>query len=380
MEEKTKSKGYVLRKLFFACLYLSTFTFGGGYVIVTLLKEKFVDHYHWIEEDEMLDLVAIAQSSPGAIAVNGAIIVGYKLAGIPGMLVSVIGAIIPPMVILSVISVFYDAFCSNYYIAALLKGMTAGVGAVIMSVVYDMGKNVVKSKDWVNVVIMIISFCLSYFLNVNIIYIILLVAVFGMVRTIVKGGREKMIYIQLFLSFIQVGALSFGGGYAAMPLIQEQVVNLHSWLSMSEFTNLITIAEMTPGPIAVNSATFVGMQIVGILGAIIATLGCILPSCIIVTLLAYVYMKYRNMSLLQGTLASLRPAVVSMIAKAGVTILISAFFIDGTVNLIRQNVCVEMIIFFVIALVLLRKFKINPILAMVLCGVANVVLSAVKKA
>ena len=101
MEEKPKSKGYVLRKLFFACLYLSTFTFGGGYVIVTLLKEKFVDHYHWIEEDEMLDLVAIAQSSPGAIAVNGAIIVGYKLAGIPGMLVSVIGAIIPPMVILS---------------------------------------------------------------------------------------------------------------------------------------------------------------------------------------------------------------------------------------------------------------------------------------
>ena len=91
----------------------------------------------------------------------------------------------------AVISVFYDAFCSNYYIAALLKGMTAGVGAVIMSVVYDMGKNVVKSKDWINVVIMIISFCLSYFLNINIIYIILSVAAFGMVRTIVKGGREK---------------------------------------------------------------------------------------------------------------------------------------------------------------------------------------------
>ena len=181
-----------------------------------------------------------------------------------------------------------------------------------------------------------------------------------------------MIYIQLFLSFLQVGALSFGGGYAAMPLIQEQVVNLHGWLSMSEFTNLITIAEMTPGPIAVNSATFVGMQI--------ATLGCILPSCIIVTLLAYVYMKYRNMSLLQGTLSSLRPAVVAMIAKAGVTILISAFFLDGTVNLIRQNVCAQMIVFFVIAMVLLRKFKLNPILAMVLCGVANVILSAVQRA
>ena len=182
-----------------------------------------------------------------------------------------------------------------------------------------------------------------------------------------------MIYIQLFLSFLQVGALSFGGGYAAMPLIQEQVVNLHGWLTMTEFTNLITIAEMTPGPIAINAATFVGTQIAGVLGAVIATLGCILPSCIVVTLLAYVYMKYRNMSLLQGTLASLRPAVVAMIAKAGITILISAFFLDGTVTFIRQNVCVSMIFFFGIALILLRKFKVNPILAMVLCGVANVV-------
>ncbi len=184
-----------------------------------------------------------------------------------------------------------------------------------------------------------------------------------------------MIYIQLFLSFLQVGALSFGGGYAAMPLIQEQVVNLHGWLTMTEFTNLITIAEMTPGPIAINAATFVGTQIAGVLGAVIATLGCILPSCIVVTLLAYVYMKYRNMSLLQGTLASLRPAVVAMIAKAGITILISAFFLDGTVTFIRQNICVSMILFFGIALILLRKFKVNPILAMVLCGVANVVLS-----
>ena len=191
MEEKPKSKGYVLRKLFFACLYLSTFTFGGGYVIVTLLKEKFVDHYHWIEEDEMLDLVAIAQSSPGAIAVNGAIIVGYKLAGIPGMLVSVIGAIIPPMVILSVISVFYDAFCSNYYIAALLKGMTAGVGAVIMSVVYDMGKNVVKTKDLMNIIIMIISFCISYFLDINVIFIILSVGILGFVRTLIYEKKKE---------------------------------------------------------------------------------------------------------------------------------------------------------------------------------------------
>ena len=101
MEEKSKDKGYILRKLLFACLYLSTFTFGGGYVIVTLLKEKFVDHYHWIDEEEMLDLVAIAQSSPGAIAVNGAIVVGYKLAGIPGAITASVATILPPFFIIS---------------------------------------------------------------------------------------------------------------------------------------------------------------------------------------------------------------------------------------------------------------------------------------
>lgn len=135
-----------------------------------------------------------------------------------------------------------------------------------------------------------------------------------------------MIYLQLFLSFFQIGAFSFGGGYAAMPMIQEQVITLHNWLTMDTFANLVTIAEMTPGPIAVNAATFVGTQVAGPLGAIVATIGCILPSCIFVTLLAFIYGKYKNMALLQGTLSSLRPAVVSMIAKAGLTIIISAFF------------------------------------------------------
>ena len=116
-----------------------------------------------------------------------------------------------------------------------------------------------------------------------------------------------MIYLQLFLSFLQIGLFSFGGGYAAMPLIQDQVVTAHGWLSMPEFTDLITISQMTPGPIAINSATFVGMKIAGVPGAIAATVGCVFPSCVIVTLLARLYLKYRDMSLLQGILGSLRP-------------------------------------------------------------------------
>ena len=135
-----------------------------------------------------------------------------------------------------------------------------------------------------------------------------------------------MIYLQLFLSFLQVGLFGFGGGYAAMPLIQEQIVTKHGWLSMVEFTDLISISQMTPGPIAVNSATFVGNKIAGVPGALVATIGCILPSCIIVTSIAYVYLKNRKNQMVQEILQSLHLAVIAMIASAGVTILITAFW------------------------------------------------------
>ena len=129
--QNTEKTGAVLRKLFFSTLYISTFTFGGGFVIITFMKKKFVDELHWIDENEMLDLAALAQSSPGAIAVNAAILVGWRMAGFAGMLIAIIGTILPPMTILSVISFFYAAFASNVYVALVLKGMQAGVAAVM---------------------------------------------------------------------------------------------------------------------------------------------------------------------------------------------------------------------------------------------------------
>lgn len=121
-----------------------------------------------------------------------------------------------------------------------------------------------------------------------------------------------MIYIQLFLSFLQIGLFSVGGGYAAIPLVQSLIVERQGWITMTEFTNLITIAEMTPGPIAVNSATFVGIRIAGLPGAVAATWGCIFPSCIIVSVLAYIYRRYRGGSAMGSILGSLRPAVVAL--------------------------------------------------------------------
>lgn len=183
-----------------------------------------------------------------------------------------------------------------------------------------------------------------------------------------------MIYLQLFWSFLQIGLFSFGGGYAAMPLIQGQVVSSHGWLTMSEFTDLITISQMTPGPIAVNSATFVGLKIAGIPGAVVATVGCILPSCIIVTILAKLYLRYRSMDMLQGVLHSLRPAVVAMIASAGVQILITAFWGNG-IEISLFGTKWIMILIFAICILLLRSTKLTPIWVMVLAGVMKLAMS-----
>ena len=181
-----------LKTLFLSTLYLSAFTFGGGYVIITLLKNKFVDELKWISEEEMLDYVAIAQSSPGHIAVNGAIVIGYKIGGFPGILVAVLGAIIPPFVILTVVSAFYAAFKTNPYIQSLLFGMKSGVSAVIVSVVWDMAFGIVKKKDLFLIVIMAAAFILNYYLKVNVILIIVATLIIGIFRSLIKARGERV--------------------------------------------------------------------------------------------------------------------------------------------------------------------------------------------
>ena len=172
-----------------------------------------------------------------------------------------------------------------------------------------------------------------------------------------------MIYLQLFLSFFQIGLFSFGGGYAAMPLIQGQIVKIHGW---------ITISQMTPGPIAVNSATFVGLRVAGYAGAAVATLGCILPSCIIVTVIVRLYLKYRKQDVLQEILGGIRPAVVAMIASAGVSILVTAVW-TGIDMISLAGTKWNLVVIFAVSVVLLRKFKLNPVWVMLLSGGMQVI-------
>ncbi len=178
-----------LLTLFFNMLYISTFTFGGGFVIVTLMKQKFVDKLHWMDESEMLDMTAIAQSSPGAIAVNAAILVGWRMAGFAGMLTAVVATILPPMVILSAISYCYQAFESNRYVALALKGMQSGVAAVILSVVFDLGGKVVRERSALSILLMILAFLATFVFNINVVLIILAAAAVGVVSVLAARGK-----------------------------------------------------------------------------------------------------------------------------------------------------------------------------------------------
>jgi len=191
--DASKSQKHKLLTLFFTMMYISAFTFGGGFVIITFMKRKFVDELHWIDETEMLDMTALAQSSPGAIAVNAAILVGWKIHGFPGMIVAVLGTIIPPMAILSVISLFYQLFATNQYVALVLKGMQSGVAAVILDVSLSLGINVVKNKRWIHIALMVASFIATFFFKVNVMWIILAAAVIGIILCILERKERKTI-------------------------------------------------------------------------------------------------------------------------------------------------------------------------------------------
>ncbi len=181
-------------KLFASTFFLSAFTFGGGYVIISLMRKKFVDQYKWIEENEMLDLTAIAQSSPGPIAVNASILIGYRMAGVPGALLTVFGTISPPLIILSVISVAYTAFRDSTVVGFTLRGMQAGVAAVIIDVVINMVGEATKEKHVLPIFLMLAAFAASYIFDISVIIIILFSGVLGVIimysSNIKRGDKQ----------------------------------------------------------------------------------------------------------------------------------------------------------------------------------------------
>ena len=186
-------RGRLLRQLFFATLYISACTFGGGFVIVTFMRRRFVEQLHWLDEREMLDFTALAQSAPGAIAVNAAVLVGWRVAGFCGMLAAALGTVLPPMVILSVISLGYRAFADNRCVALALGGMQAGVAAVVLDVVCGLGGTVLRERSPLHIAVMAAAFIAGALLGANVVYVILAAALAGvghaLLRRRARGAR-----------------------------------------------------------------------------------------------------------------------------------------------------------------------------------------------
>lgn len=184
-----------------------------------------------------------------------------------------------------------------------------------------------------------------------------------------------MILIELFWAFFKIGLFTIGGGYASLPLIENEIVNAKAWITVQEYMDIITISQITPGPIAINSATFVGTKVSGLVGAIVATLGVVTPSVIIAFILARMYYKYRNVSILQGILAGLRPAVVALIASAGASLFVAAMFQTGGIPFMGYHVNLIALVMLGTAFIALRKYKVDSMLVIFLCGLTAVALS-----
>lgn len=187
---KNESQSKILWKLFTSTFSLSAFTFGGGFVIVSLMKKKFVEELGWLDEAEMLDITAIAQSSPGPIPINASVILGYRMGGILGSLVAVVGTALPPLIIISIISKFYEEFRENQVIALALQVMRAGVAAVIFDVVLKLAKNVIDTKNLMYISMMFIAFMMTYIFDISAMTIILLCVVVGICNLIYDMKSE----------------------------------------------------------------------------------------------------------------------------------------------------------------------------------------------
>lgn len=189
--KKTKRDFKILWQLFKSMFILSASTFGGGFVIVSLMKKKFVEDLGWLEESEMLDITAIAQSSPGPIPINASVILGYRMQGILGSIIAILGTSIPPMLIISIISMFYTEFRESEIIATALMVMRAGVAAVICDVVIKLAKNVIKTGNYLYIALMIIAFVMTYILGISAITVILLCVGIGVTNLIIDIKRNK---------------------------------------------------------------------------------------------------------------------------------------------------------------------------------------------
>ena len=316
------------KELFWTFFKIGAFTFGGGYAMVALLQNEFVEEKKWVTKEEFLDMVAIAESTPGPVAVNSATYIGYKIEGTAGAAASTVAVCLPSFAVIYLISLFFDQFLRLSVVASAFHGIQ----------VCDLSDPFRRTENAEAAGTQRLQYChpdhgcgsdggLFHCSSVLLFHFLHPVQRCGRAAGVcstaaAEGGEEAVIYVELFWNFLMIGALSFGGGYGMISRVRETVLG-HGWLTETEFLSFIAVSESTPGPLAINMATFIGASQGGFWGALCATLGVVLPSFVIILLVASVLQNLMKYAGINAVLGGVRPCVVAMILATAVNMALS---------------------------------------------------------
>jgi len=309
-----------LGTLFFTFFKIGLFTFGGGYAMIALLEEEFIQRRKWLDKDEFLDMAAIAESTPGPVAINSATYLGYKLAKVPGAATATVAVCLPSFLIIYAISLFFEQFTQLTVIANAFKG----IQVCVIYLIFSAGVRMLKALDKSPFATGVLAAVMLVMVGLSLAGVSPSCSSFSAVRQVWLHGssaaerKGSKMFLKLFLTFLEIGAVSFGGGYGMISLIREKVL-LNGWLSEAEFLSFIAVSESTPGPLAVNMATFIGASQGGVLGAFCATLGVVLPSFFIILLIAALIHDLLKYAGVEAFLSGVRPCVVALILSTAFT-------------------------------------------------------------
>ena len=391
-------------ELFFSFFKIGAFTLGGGYAMLSMVEKAVVDQKKWIPNDEFWDMIAVVQSLPGVFAVNTALYVGHRVAGTKGAFAAMLGAIIPSITIILLLATVFREYRDQPVVERIFKGIRPCVVALILAPSLRMIKS--AKVTWKTAIIPIATVFLIWWLKISPAYVILAAIAGSLIYALIirrhetarrntrdngpstqrpfdrlrdlvprlgvpcpeskRRGGQAMIYLQLLWVFVKIGMLGFGGGYAMLSLIQHEVVDHYAWMSTTDFADMVAISQMTPGPISINLATYVGYTTAGFGGSLLASFALCLPSIIMVYFILKLFMSKKNNALMTNTLKGLKPAIAGLIFAAGLSMMNTQNFVDfgrGQYN-ISVIICV-------LAFVASYFFKANPILLIVLSGVVG---------
>ena len=332
------------RLLFWTFFKIGAFTFGGGYAMIPLIQREVAERRHWMEDSDILDIVAIAESTPGPIAINSATFVGYQVCGSFGAFCATLGVVLPSFLVIYAISFVLRQFSHLLVVQYAFNGIRAGVLALLLRADGVPGRGR-RGRDP--------ALCRRGPADIS---------------PWEKEGRV-MVCLELFVTFFKIGLFTIGGGYAMLPLIQEEVQS-NGWMTAQELVNFIAVSESTPGPFAVNVSTYVGAELAGLPGALCATLGVVLPSFLIILLVARCYAAFRSSAIVSGVMGGLRPAVIGMIAAAVVSVGATVFLPDGVQAVSAVSLGCSLAIFG--GMTVLTFKKVHPIVIILLSALLGI--------